>query len=112
MIPVIIQLSGIEPERKVHSVTAKERAGLARLLKSFPATICGLRDYNEAIITRGGIRTKEVDPSTMESKLVEGLYICGEMLDCDAVTGGFNLQIAWSTGRLAGDCAAAKMNPV
>mgnify|MGYP000535535088 CR=1 FL=1 len=72
------------------------------LLKHFPGTITGLGRIEEAIVTRGGIKVKEVNPSTMESKLVQGLYLCGEMLDVDAVTGGFNLQIAWSTGYLAG----------
>lgn len=102
LIPVIVELSGIDPEKKVHSVTREERRALNHLLKHFPGTITGLGSLKEAIITRGGIRVKEVNPSTMESKLVSGLYICGEMLDVDAVTGGFNLQIAWSTGYLAG----------
>ena len=73
------------------------------MLKHFPGTITGLGDIREAVVTRGGVSVKEVDPSTMESRLVSGLYICGEMLDLDAVTGGFNLQIAWSTGHLAGE---------
>ncbi len=103
LIPVIVSLSGIEPDKKLHSVTQEERRRLAGLLKSFPATITGLRGFEEAIITRGGIPVKEVDASTMESRILPGLYICGEMLDVDAVTGGFNLQIAWSTGWLAGD---------
>ena len=79
---------------------------LVRCLKAFSVTLTGLRDFNEAIITRGGISLKEVNPSTMESKLVPGLYFAGEVLDLDAFTGGFNLQIAWSTGYLAGLCAA------
>lgn len=79
---------------------------LVRCLKAFSVTLTGLRDFNEAIITRGGISLKEVNPSTMESKLVQGLMFAGEVLDLDAFTGGFNLQIAWSTGYLAGLCAA------
>ena len=102
LMPVLIELSGIDPEKKVHSVTREERHRLLMLLKHFPGTITGLGKMEEAIITRGGIKVKEVKPSTMESKLVQGLYLCGEMLDVDAVTGGFNLQIAWSTGYLAG----------
>lgn len=102
LIPVIVQLSGINPEKQVNSITKEERRALLRLLKHFPGTITGLGEMREAIITRGGIKVREVNPSTMESKLVSGLYLCGEMLDLDAVTGGFNLQIAWSTGYLAG----------
>lgn len=103
LIPVVIQLSGIDPEKKVNSVTKEERQRLLHVLKHFPGTITGLGDIREAVVTRGGVSVKEVDPSTMESRLVSGLYICGEMLDLDAVTGGFNLQIAWSTGHLAGE---------
>ena len=77
--------------------------GFVHLIKAFPLTLCGLRDFNEAIITRGGVSVKEVNPSTMESKLVPGLSFCGALLDLDAMTGGFNLQIAWSTGHLAGE---------
>ncbi len=102
LLPVVIGLSGIDPEKKVNSVTKEERRNLVRALKHFPGTITGLGKMEEAIITRGGIKVKEVNPSTMESKLVQGLYLCGEMLDLDALTGGFNLQIAWSTGYLAG----------
>ena len=102
LIPVVIRLSAIDPEKKVNSVTMEERQRLLKVLKHFPGTITGLGDIREAVITRGGVRVKETDPSTMESRLVSGLYICGEMLDLDAVTGGFNLQIAWSTGHLAG----------
>lgn len=103
MLPVIIELSGIHPDKKVNEITREERNQLIKLLKSFPVTLTGLRDFNEAIITRGGISVKEVNPSTMESKLVSGLYFAGEVLDLDALTGGFNLQIAWSTGYLAGN---------
>ena len=102
LIPVVIELSGIDPEKKVNSITKEERKRLLDVLKHFPGTITGTRDLSEAIITRGGIKVKEINPSTMESKLVPGVYICGEMLDVDALTGGFNLQIAWSTGHLAG----------
>ena len=94
MIPVMIELSGIDPDKKVN----------VRLIKAFPLTLNGLRDFNEAIITKGGVKVSEVNPSTMESKLVRHLYFCGEVLDLDALTGGFNLQIAWSTGHLAGMC--------
>ena len=105
MIPAVIRLSGIDPEKKVNSVTRDERQSLLHVLKHFPGTITGLGDIREAVITRGGVPVKETDPSTMESRLVSGLYLCGEMLDLDAVTGGFNLQIAWSTGHLAGESA-------
>ena len=102
MVPVMIELSGIDPEKMVNEVTKEERQNFVKLIKAFPVTLCGLRDFNEAIITRGGIKVGEVNPSTMESKRVKNLYFCGEVLDLDALTGGFNLQIAWSTGYLAG----------
>lgn len=102
LIPVIVSRSGIDPEKKVNEVTKQERLSLAGLLKGYTLTLTGLRDYNEAIITQGGISVKEINPSTMESKLVSGLYFAGEVLDLDAVTGGFNLQIAWSTAYAAG----------
>ncbi len=102
IIPAVIRLSGIDPEKRVNSVTKEERHCLVTVLKHFPGTAVGPAGWDEAIITRGGIRVKEVNPSTMESKILHGLYFCGEMLDLDAVTGGFNLQIAWSTGYLAG----------
>jgi hypothetical protein len=102
LIPVIIELSGIDPEKKVNEISKKERAELVALLKKLPLTVTGLRGWNEAIITKGGVSVKDVNPSTMESKLISGLYFCGEVLDLDALTGGFNLQIAWSTGYLAG----------
>lgn len=103
LIPVMIRLSGISPEKKVNEITREERQGFVKLIKAFPLTLSRLRDFNEAIITRGGVSVKEINPSTMESKLVKGLYFAGEVLDLDALTGGFNLQIAWSTGYLAGD---------
>jgi hypothetical protein len=102
MTPVVIKLSGIDENRKIHEITKEERKQLIRVTKQLTMTVDGLRDFNEAIITQGGISVKEVNPSTMESKLVKGLYFAGEVLDVDALTGGFNLQIAWSTGHLAG----------
>lgn len=102
LIPVIIKLSGIHPDKKVNVITKEERMQLVCCIKHFPLTLVGLRDFNEAIITRGGVSVKDVNPSTMESKKVSGLYFAGEVLDSDALTGGFNLQIAWSTGFLAG----------
>ncbi|MDY2922838.1 MAG: NAD(P)/FAD-dependent oxidoreductase [Eubacterium sp.] len=102
MIPVMLQVCGLDPAKKINEVTRAERESLVKGMKEFPATINGLRDIQEAIITRGGVTVKEVDPSTMESKIVKNLYLAGEMLDLDALTGGYNLQIAWSTGYLAG----------
>ena len=102
MISVIIELSGIDPDKQVNSITKEERLGLVELLKAFPCTITGTRGFQEAVITRGGVSVKEVNPSTMESKIVKNLHFAGEILDVDALTGGFNLQIAWSTGYLAG----------
>lgn len=102
MIPVMVKLSGIDPEKKVNEISKGERARLVTLFKALPLTVTGLRGWNEAIITRGGVSVRDVNPSTMESKLVSGLYFCGEVLDLDALTGGYNLQIAWSTGYLAG----------
>ena len=103
MIPIIIELSGIDPDKKVNEITKEERLKLVDLLKALPMTVIGLRGWNEAIITKGGVSVKQVNPSTMESKLVNGLYFAGELLDLDAMTGGYNLQIAWSTGYLAGN---------
>lgn len=102
LVPVMILLSGIDGEKKIHEVTRQERSRLAEVTKNLTMRVTGLRDFAEAIITQGGIMVKEVNPSTMESKIVQGLYPVGELLDLDAVTGGFNLQIAWSTGYLAG----------
>ena len=106
LIPVIIRRSGIEPDKQVNAVTKEERRRLAEVTKHFTLTLTGLRGFNEAIITQGGVTVKEVNPSTMESKKLPGLYFAGEVLDLDAVTGGYNLQIAWSTGMLAGRSAA------
>lgn len=100
--PVMIDLSRIDGDRKIHDITKQERNRLIGITKNLQMHVIGLRDYTEAIITQGGVKVKEVNPSTMESKLIKGLYFAGEMLDLDAVTGGFNLQIAWSTGHLAG----------
>ena len=104
--PVIVELSGIPEEKKVNEITRKERSRFVHLIKDLTMTLTGLRGYNEAIITKGGVSVKEIDPGTMRSKIVEGLYFAGEVLDLDAVTGGYNLQIAWSTGYLAGIDAA------
>lgn len=104
--PVMLALSGILPEKKVNEITREERETFVRLIKHLQLTATGLRDYNEAIITKGGVSVKEINPSTMESRLISGLYFAGEVLDLDAVTGGFNLQIAWSTGYLAGRAMA------
>ena len=100
--PVMVELSGIPEGKKVHEITKEERRSFVRLIKDFTMTLTGLRGYNEAIITKGGVSVREIDPGTMASKLVDGLYFAGEVLDLDAVTGGYNLQIAWSTGYLAG----------
>ena len=102
MIPVMAKLSGIEGEKKVNEITREERKAFAELIKGLPLTVKGTGGFEEAVITRGGVSVKEVNPSTMESRLVRGLYFAGEVLDVDALTGGFNLQIAWSTGHLAG----------
>ena len=105
MIPVIVRLSGIDPEKTVNLVTREDRQGLVNILKGMELNVLKTRDFNEAIITQGGISVKNINPSTMESKLVKNLYFCGEMIDVDALTGGFNLQIAWSSGHLAGESA-------
>ncbi|CDF58167.1 NAD(P)/FAD-dependent oxidoreductase [Thermobrachium celere] len=102
LIPVIVKLSGIPQDKVVNSITKKERSNLVNLIKSFKVTVIDTRPIEEAIVTRGGVSVKEVDPSTMESKKIKGLFIVGELLDVDALTGGFNLQIAFSTGYCAG----------
>lgn len=102
LIPVMITLSGIAADKRVNEITKEERKQFAALIKSLPLTITGCRGFDEAVITMGGVSVKDVNPSTMESKKVQGLFFAGEVLDLDAVTGGFNLQIAWSTGYLAG----------
>lgn len=102
LIPVMTELSGIDAEKKVHEITKEERGRLVEVTKNLTLHVTGLRDFAEAIITQGGIKVKEINPSTMESKVIHGLYPVGELLDLDAATGGYNLQIAWSTGHLAG----------
>lgn len=102
LIPVVIDKSGLDREKKIHEITREERLILGQTIKKLPFTIKGLRGWDEAIITKGGIQVKEIDPGTMESKVTAGLYFAGEVLDLDALTGGYNLQIAWSTGFLAG----------
>lgn len=103
MIPVLVRKSGIPGDTKVNAVTREQRQALVRLFKAFPVSLTGTRPIAEAIVTSGGVSLKEIDPRTMRSKLVDGLFFAGEVLDLDAYTGGFNLQIAWSTGRLAGE---------
>ena len=102
MIPVFIEIMDFDDDRQINSVTKEERAELIKLLKAFPFTISGLREYKEAIVTQGGVSVKDIDPSTMKCKNINGLSFAGEVLDLDAFTGGFNLQIAWATGYLAG----------
>ncbi len=106
LIPVMVELSGIQPERKVNSVTKAERERLCALVKSLPLTVTALGPYSEAVITSGGIDVRQLDPKTIGSKLIRGLYFAGEVIDADAYTGGFNLQIAWSTAVAAGRAAA------
>jgi len=103
LIPVMIGLSGIDPETKINEITKKQRQDFVSVIKNVPLTVVGCRDFAEAIITKGGVSVKDINPSTMESKKIKNLYFAGEVLDLDAVTGGFNLQIAWSTGYLAGN---------
>lgn len=107
LIPVMIERSNIPGEKAVHDISREERQTLVMMTKHFSLALLRLRDYNEAIITRGGVSVKEINPATMESKKVKGLYFAGEVLDLDAVTGGFNLQIAWSTGHAAGSSIEA-----
>lgn len=108
LVPVIIERAGIDPEKPVHDVTAAERKALILHTKQFALTITALRGFGEAVITHGGVSVRQIDPGTMESKLVQGLFFAGEVLDVDALTGGFNLQIAWSTGHAAGAAAAER----
>lgn len=104
LIPIMIELSGIDPEKQVNSISREERGSLVRLIKGLTLTVTGVRGYNEAIITKGGVSVKEIDPGTMESKKAKNLYFIGEVLDLDAVTGGYNLSIAFSTAYM---CAEA-----
>lgn len=103
LIPIIIDNANIDPYKKVHEITKEERERLVNAIKEMTLHVNGLRDYNEAIITKGGISVNEINPKTMESKKEPGIYFVGEVLDLDAMTGGYNLQIAWSTGYLAGN---------
>ena len=107
LIPVMVEWSEIPPHEKVHDLTKEQRRGLLRLLKHFPVAIAGPCPVTDAIVTSGGVKVGEIDPKTMESKVVKDLYFAGELIDVDAYTGGFNLQIAWATGRAAGEAAAA-----
>lgn len=109
LIPVLVRLSGVPGETKVHNVTRRQRRALVQVLKHFPVPLSGPRPMAEAIVTGGGVDIHQVDPRTMGSKLVPGLYFAGELLDVDGYTGGFNLQIAWATGRRAGQCAGGKV---
>lgn len=108
MIEQVVELSGIDPRCKVNSITREQRRTLVQLLKHWPIQVAGLRPVTDAIITSGGVKVSEINPTTMESKIVKGLYFAGELIDVDAYTGGFNLQIAWSTGRAAGISAASE----
>jgi predicted Rossmann fold flavoprotein len=108
LIPVIVERSGIAPDRKVHEITRAERLSFVHLIKHFTLEITSAGPFREAIITAGGVSVREIDPKTMASKLVNGLYFAGEIMDVDAYTGGFNLQIAWSTGVRAGSAAAER----
>lgn len=103
LIPIVIGKSGLDGEKKINEMTKEERQKLVKGIKNLPFEIEGFRSIDEAIITKGGVKVKEIDPSTMESKLISNLFFAGEVLDLDALTGGFNLQIAWSTGYLAGN---------
>lgn len=106
LVAMMPMLSDIDPDKKVNEITKEERERFVYRIKHMELHVQGLRDYNEAIVTKGGVCVKEINPSTMESKLVKNLYFAGEVLDLDALTGGYNLQIAWSTGHLAGESAA------
>ena len=104
----MVQVCGIDPDTKVNSLTKQQRRTILENTKRFTVKIAGKRPVAEAIVTSGGVSTKEINPRTMESKLCPGLYFAGEIIDCDGYTGGFNLQIAWATGALAGRAAAAE----
>ena len=108
LIPVMIELCGIAGDKPVNQITREERGRLRELLCSLPLTVKCTRGLEEAIVTAGGINTKEIDPKTMVSKLVNGLYFAGEIMDVDGLTGGYNLQIAWSSGYVAGKSAAGE----
>ncbi len=106
----LLKLAGLSPSMPVNSVTAQQRAALLNILKAVPLHPRALRGFDEAIVTRGGVSVKDINPSTMQSKRVQGLYFAGELIDVDAATGGFNLQIAFSTGALAGASAAKQLS--
>jgi hypothetical protein len=106
LIPVFVSLAGLSPSRLGNQVTADERKRIVTVMQDLRATITGSRPIDEAIVTAGGVETREVEPRTMQSRLIKGLYLCGEVLDIDADTGGYNLQAAFSTGHLAGESAA------
>lgn len=106
MIAVVLQLSGVDMHKQVNQISKTERSQLVHTLKNIPLAITGTRPLNEAIVTSGGINVKEINPSTLESKIIQGLHFAGEIIDVDALTGGYNLQIAFSTGFLSGRCAA------
>lgn len=108
MIPVMLEIGGIPGDKKIHEITRREREEFIDKVKAFPMTVTGLRGFQEAIITKGGVAVKEIDPRTMESRKVKGLYFAGEVLDLDALTGGYNLQIAWSTGHAAAMAASGE----
>ena len=112
LIPVVLGLSKIDPEKKAHSITKEERKNLRMLLKEFRLTVKGLLGFSKAIITTGGISLKDIDPKTMRSRIIKNLFFAGEVLDLDGPTGGYNLQVCWSTGYLAGESAAARCNSV
>jgi predicted Rossmann fold flavoprotein len=110
LIPVMVSLSGIDPDKKVHSITREERQRLIDLLKGFTLRVQTIAGFSKAIVTAGGVDLKEVDPKTMKSKVVENLYLTGEILDLDGPTGGFNLQVAWTTGYMAGDSSGNSLS--
>ena len=110
LIPVMVMLSDTDGEKTVNEITREERKAFGSLIKNLPLTVTGTRSYAEAIITQGGVNVRDINPSTMESRRISGLYFAGEVLDLDAHTGGFNLQIAWSTGHLAGESAAERLS--
>ena len=106
LIPVIVKLSGIDPDKKTNSVTREERKKLERLLKEFSLEIKSLDGFENAIITSGGVNLDEIDQKTMKSKLIDNLYFAGEIIDIDGPTGGYNLQICWTTGYIAGESSS------
>jgi predicted Rossmann fold flavoprotein len=107
LIPIVIELSGIDPQKKINLVTKEERKKLVHLLKEFELNVEKLLGFDKAVITSGGVSLREVDPKTMKSKIIDNLYFAGEVLDLDAPTGGYNLQESWSTGHLAGKSAGS-----